>query len=181
MSSDDAALVLQARTGDKNAFALLYDKYARLVRALCYDTTYDLEKAQDLAQDVFLRAYQKLAMLKNPERFAPWLVAMTKNVCREYQRSQARSRLTLINFDTDEFAKPAAQEDAANDHLDLLREAIERLPENERTALRVYYLQEQDLEKSMSILKLSRSSLYRLLEKAKKNVEAFFREHLQEP
>jgi len=137
-----------------------------------------LEKAQDLAQDVFLRAYQKLAMLKNPERFAPWLVAMTKNVCREYQRSQARSRLTLINFDTDEFAGPVSDEEHEKEHLDLLRDAIERLPEKERMALRVYYLQEQDLEKSMRILKLSRSSLYRLLEKAKKNVEAFLREHL---
>jgi DNA-directed RNA polymerase specialized sigma24 family protein len=52
----DNELVQAAVAGDRAAYGTLYDRYAPLVRAVCYDHTRNLADAQDLAQDVFLRA-----------------------------------------------------------------------------------------------------------------------------
>ena len=169
MQHDDAPLVLRALNGDHEAYGQLYDRYARLVRAICYGATGDLEAAQDLAQEVFLRAYQKLARLKSPDRFAPCLVAMSKNVGREFRRSRARDRHQLVGLAPEE--TPKKSEERSDDRLERLNAAIDRLPEKQRLALRVYYLQDQDLEQATKALNMSRSSFYRLLQKARKNVE----------
>ncbi|MBN1435443.1 MAG: sigma-70 family RNA polymerase sigma factor [Sedimentisphaerales bacterium] len=169
MQHDDASLVILVLNGDTDAFGRLYDKYARLIRAICYGTTGDVGQAQDLAQEVFLRAYQKLPGLKSPDRFAPWLVAMAKNVCREYCRKQARDRHILVGLEPEE--KPQQQPRQQDQRLDALNIAIEQLPEKEKLALRTYYLQDQDINAAMKIMGMSRSSFYRLLERARKNVE----------
>ena len=68
--ASDGTLILGVRNGDRSAFAELYDRRARLIRALCYDATRDLHVAADLTQEVFLRAYQNLGKLHDPDRFA---------------------------------------------------------------------------------------------------------------
>ena len=57
---DDRELVRVTIAGDKAAYGQLYDRYAPLVRAVCYDRTGNLADAQNLAQDVFLRAYEEV-------------------------------------------------------------------------------------------------------------------------
>ena len=73
----DADRVRAALAGDPAAFGDLYDRYARVIRAVCHDATGNLAEAQDLSQEVFLRAYRNLATLRDAERFAGWLVGMT--------------------------------------------------------------------------------------------------------
>jgi hypothetical protein len=63
LALDDADLVRRTLRGDRETFADLYDRYARLVRAFCWDATRDLPQAQDLTQEVFLRAFQRLPEL----------------------------------------------------------------------------------------------------------------------
>lgn len=177
MQHDDASLVILVLNGDSDAFSELYDKYARLVRAICYGTTGNVSQAQDLAQEVFLRAYQKLSLLKSPDRFAPWLVAMSKNVCREYRKKQARDRHVLVGLAPEE--TPPAEPKQGDDRLEALNDAIEQLPEKEKLALRTYYLQDQDVNAAMKTLDMSRSSFYRLLERARKNVEKLMSQYGQ--
>ena len=85
-ADDDAALVRATVGGRAQAFGLLYDRYAPLVRAVCFDATGDLTGAQDLSQEAFLRAFRKLGRLRKPEQFAPWLIGIAKHVCREWRR-----------------------------------------------------------------------------------------------
>jgi len=83
-------LVRAVLAGQRAAYEKLYDRYASLVRAVCYDTTRNLADAQDLAQDVFLRAYEKLAQLRDPDRFGNWLVAIARLRSREWRRKKLR-------------------------------------------------------------------------------------------
>ena len=169
MSETDATLVLAALNGDARAFGELYDKYAALVRAICHDNTHDLGQAQDLAQEVFLRAHEKLNKLKKPDRFGAWLVSMARNVCREYRRGKLRDRHVLVGLDPEGVRQPKASKE--DERLEHLREAIGKLGERERLALQVYYLQNEDAEQAQVILGISRSGLYRLLARARKKLE----------
>ena len=162
---EDGALVRTILRGDTSAYAVLYDRYAPLVRAMCHDTTCNTTDTADLSQEVFLRAFRKLRDLRDPERYGAWLVAITKTVCQDWRRKRARDRHRYVN---PEDVSTAASVDPDNDGLDRrIHEALLRLPEKERIAVQAFYLMDESSERARAILELSRSGLYRVLQRAR--------------
>jgi RNA polymerase sigma-70 factor (ECF subfamily) len=165
----DGTLVLGVLNGDQSAFAELYDRHARLVRAVCYDFTRDVDVAADLTQETFLRAYRKLGDLRAPQRFGGWLVGIARQVCREWRRGAMRNRHLLSALPLREEAEAGAA--GPEEHIKALRDAIASLPEKERLALHAFYLQEMSVQQAGTVLGLSRSGLYRVLSSARKRLE----------
>lgn len=176
MAASDGTLVLGVRNGDRSAFAELYDRRARLIRAICYDTTRDIQAAADLTQEVFLRAYKNLGRLHEADRFAAWLVGIARQVCREWRRKRRREDRAMTSF-AERQAVASSLPDPPEQRLVELRDeiagllhreqqAIPSLTENERLALHVYYLQERNVEEARATLGLSRSGFYRVLSSA---------------
>jgi RNA polymerase sigma-70 factor (ECF subfamily) len=168
MQEGNDALVRQILRGNLDAYELLYHRYARLIRAICRDATGDLHQAQDLCQEVFLRGYRNLSALKEPEKFAAWLVGIARWVCQEWHRSRLRDRHQFVGDSPESEARtpdPVPQED-----LDHVLATIARLPEIERLALHLFYLQENSVEDARAVLGLSRSGFYRVLDRARKHL-----------
>ncbi len=164
--TDDAALVRASLAGDKNAYGVLYDRYAPLVRAVCYDHVRNVPDAQDLAQDVFLRAYTHLRQLRRPERFGPWIVGMARWRCREWRRQFARRRNKYAQLGS---ANGVDTTPSSSEHEEL-RRAIAQLPEKERLALHTFYTLGQSVDDASKIVGMSRSGLYRALDRARKRL-----------
>ena len=172
-----AELVAEARSGDRAAMGELYDRFARLVRSICYDTTLDLDQAEELAQEVFLRAFGKLHQLRRPERFAPWLVGISRRLCRDWQRGRVRSR-GQVDVTAADVAAPAIHE--TNGRIDDLRQAIAKLPRRERLAMHIFYLDEQPAEAARATLGLSQSGFYKLLARARGRLKTAMQENERE-
>ena len=85
-ADDEVRLVELVRVGDARAFAVLYDRYGRLVERVARDHVHDAESVADVAQEVFTRALERLATLRDPSRFRPWLLAITRNAAIDYRR-----------------------------------------------------------------------------------------------
>ena len=172
MAATDGTLVWGVLNGDRAAFAELYDRRARLIRAICFDTTHDLDAAADLAQEVFLRAFEKLGGLRDPQRFAPWLVGIARQVCREWRRGRWRDRrrLTVLADDL-----PAAELDLPDERVAWLRAALAALPERERLSVQAFYLQDLDAEQARAVLGLSRATFYRVLSGARRRLRRLLR------
>jgi RNA polymerase sigma-70 factor (ECF subfamily) len=164
----DKTLIEAVLAGDKAAYEKLYDRYAPLVRAVCYDYTGNLADAQDLAQDVFMRAYEKLDRLRDPDSFGKWLVGIAKLRCREWLRRKFRSQNNNAKLND---VQAAAPEKPDNSRIELLRKMITTLPEKERLALHTFYLQGNSADNVRRIMGLSRSGFYRVLERARKRLE----------
>ncbi len=171
-TKSDTTLVLAVLGGDKTAYAQLYDRYARLVRAICFDTTRNLTEAQDLAQDVFLRAFENLADLRDTGKFAPWLIGIAKMRCRDWLRHRRKQREYYAPLDPEQ---PANQNVSNDGEIEELRTAITQLPDKERLALHSFYLQEQTVEDACRNFKLSRSGFYRILDRARGRLEMLLR------
>lgn len=154
--------------GEKAAYAILYDRLAPLVRAVCHDYTGNLADTQDLAQDVFLRAYQKLSELRQPESFGPWIVGIARRRCSEWRRQKTREQRRHANCRT----QSRVVEDAAGPEEDgqLLR-LIAALDEDERLALHAFYLQGKSVEEARRITGCSRSGFYKLLDRARTKLQ----------
>src|SRR4029079_4350921 len=80
---NDAALVADTLSGDREAFGQLYDRYARIVRAVILGLSGDWRGIEDMVQECFRRAFSKLRTLREPARFGPWVVGIARQVGRE--------------------------------------------------------------------------------------------------
>ena len=169
MSEADAERVQAVLAGDRSAFGDLYDRHARWVRAVLYDATRDLTQAQDLAQEVFLRAYRNLGDLRDPRRFGSWLMGIARYAAQEWRRRKSRDRHEYVG---DDFDCPAPAEAVVDDEsIQQLREAVQSLPERERLAVYVFYLQDRSAEDARAVLNLSRAGLYRVLARAWRHLQ----------
>ncbi len=164
----DKTLIEAVLAGDKAAYEKLYDRYASLVRAVCYNTTGNLADAQDLAQDVFMRAYEKLDRLRNRDSFGKWLVGIARLRCREWRRRKFRSQNNNAGLNDVQAVVPEKPDDS---RIELLRKMITKLPEKERLALHTFYLQGNSANNVRRIMGLSRSGFYRVLERARNRLE----------
>ncbi|HEX8765148.1 MAG TPA: sigma-70 family RNA polymerase sigma factor [Candidatus Acidoferrum sp.] len=109
-TSADDALVSAARAGDRSAFGLLYDRYARMVHGILLCRVPPRE-VDDLVQEVFLLALRQLHSLRDLSRFGAWLSTITRNRANDYYR-----KASPVDRATD----PEAEEQAGsrtNDHV----------------------------------------------------------------
>ena len=145
---DDARLVESALGGDASAFDQLMRRYERRVVAAAVRLVGDMHDAVEIAQEVFLRAFRRLASLNEPARFGAWLLRITTNLALNYRRSRATTRaMTSLDGGVSATADsslhdtlpgrdgPLAARLHAAELLERTRDAIERLPARQRTAL----------------------------------------------
>ena len=90
-SEADAAYVRRVQDGDRAAFRTLIDRYEGMVFDLTHQYADAREDAEDLAQDAFLRAFQRIGDLRKPDRFSSWLYGIALNRCRDYAKNVRRN------------------------------------------------------------------------------------------
>ncbi|MQA92103.1 MAG: sigma-70 family RNA polymerase sigma factor [Gemmatimonas sp.] len=95
-TDDTANLVRRSQAGDTAAYEGLYRAHVDRVYALCLRLTGDRERAAELTQDVFVRAWKRIGTFRGEATFGTWLHRVAFNVVRESQRSDARHRARLV-------------------------------------------------------------------------------------
>ena len=86
MKNNDVELIHRILDGDDTAFSSLVGKYQKQVHALAWRKIGDFHIAEEITQDTFLKAYQNLATLKKPHRFAGWLYVIATHCCQAWLR-----------------------------------------------------------------------------------------------
>lgn len=126
---DDELLVRAARGGDRGAFGRLVDRWSAGVFARQLAGSRERSTAEDLAQETFLRAWQRLAQLQDPRAFGAWVLAIGSSVFREWLRRRKTGERIL-----EELAPPAEPPPVRD--IDLpLAEAVAELPEEQQQLL----------------------------------------------
>ena len=88
----DAALVEQVMKGQREAYSRLVKRYERAAKATARSIVKDHHRAEDIAQVAFVGAFQKLAMLRRPGAFGPWLMKIVRRESISWLRRPAESR-----------------------------------------------------------------------------------------
>ena len=89
-TTSDTELVKLAKTGNADAFAKLFQRYKQPVRGYLAGLLGNSENADDLTQQAFLKAWEKLPTLHDGSRFKPWIFTIARNLAYDYKRLQAR-------------------------------------------------------------------------------------------
>ena len=140
MDHNDGELIKRTLAGDEAAFGALVDRYKGGVHALVYRKTGDFHIAEELTQDAFLQAYQKLSTLRNPVHFAGWLYVIASRCCLMWYRKKRLPTSPLAKMETDEMETTAQRDYRDEQQRQDVHDALDSLPESQRTVLTLHYL-----------------------------------------
>ena len=99
----DQKLVAAVRRGDDRAFEALYERYHRRIHAYVFGMVKDHGRAEDITQEVFLRAWRSMESFRGDSGFATWLFRITMNICVDHARHrQAQPQTTTLTTEDDE-------------------------------------------------------------------------------
>ena len=174
MRNDDVALVHCALTGDETAFAKLVEKYQKQVHALAWRTIGDFHIAEDLTQETFLKAHQKLGTLNDPHRFPAWLNAIATRCClawfREKRLNTQLSEDAIATRQNDPYSGYLAGEqakEAAQELREIVKKLIAKLPESERTVITLHYFDGMSCEEIAAFLGVTTNTIKSRLNRAR--------------
>ncbi len=189
MKNRDAELVHQTLDGDDVAFTKLVRKYQKPVHALVWRKIGDFHTAEDITQDTFLKAYQNLATLKEPQRFAGWLYVIATRRCaawlrRKRLRTQSLEQTSTTQLEKATYSTYVVEENArrtAEAQREIVKKLLAKLQESERTIITLRYFGEMSNVEISEFLGISantvRSRLHRAQQRLKKE-EPMIREAL---
>jgi len=155
LQDSDKQLVLRVQKGDKRAFDLLVLKHQHKIMSLV-SRYVDMGEVPDVAQETFIKAYRALKNFRGDSQFYTWLYRIAVNTAKNYLVSQGR-RPPAQDIDVDDaehFSASASLKDIATPEGIIARdelkqvvfEAIEQLPEELRTAIRLRELEGMSYE-----------------------------------
>ena len=189
MKHNDAELIERTLEGDQHAFAALVEKYQEQIHALAWQKIGDFHIAQEITQDTFVTAYQKLSTLTHHNRFAGWLYVITSNNCNMWHRKKKPRFESLEETDPmeleevyySEYTSRQREEAVNHNRRTIVRKLLSKLGESERTVVTMHYLAGLTCEEIGRFLGVSpntvKSRLHRARERLKKE-EAMIKENL---
>ncbi len=179
MAHTDAELIRRILQGDQGAFSSLVKKYQKGVHTLAWRKIGDFHIAQEITQDAFLTAYQKLRTLKNHNQFAGWLYVIAANLCCDWLK---RNRLPMESLDADNtnevnkvsYSRYVTKRQAAEadeTRREIVRQLLKKLPESERTVMMLHYLGEMPIKAISEFLGVSANTVKSRLSRARNRLK----------
>jgi len=178
--SDDETLVYYCLTGDESAFGFLVHKYKDLIHAYVYQKVSNYADAEDITQEVFIRAYRKLAQLKYPHKFRSWLYTIASNECKRWlskKRKRQEKEVNLEEVPEDAFGFEVDFARAPTDWQVDLEKALEGLSEDKRIAVSMFYMSDCSLKDIGEYLGVSVNTVKSKLHRARQQLGNALSEH----
>ena len=148
MKNDDVQLIERTLAGDESAFSTLVRKYQKLVHAFVRRKIGDFHIAEEITQDIFLRVYEKLPTLKNPNTFAGWLYVIAARQCFAWfekkripmESLDAMSPAELEELAYTRYCAEQQREFVSEQQREVVERLLQKLPEGERSVVTLHYL-----------------------------------------
>ncbi len=179
---EDWEWIERFRAGDTAAFDLLFKKYKGLVLNLAFRFVGQREAAEDVAQDVFIKIYEKKVKASPSAKFSTWLYRVTVNAALDVTRkrrflkfsldepkeSQGESQVTFADALADPHPDPPPGQTLADAEIKaLLQREIGRLPEKLKAPILLYQFEDTPYEEIATILGISKKAVERRIYHAK--------------
>lgn len=188
----DVALVERAKSGDTAAFEQLIRQYDRQIFRTAQHITQNREDAEDITQDVFFKAFQKLDQFQGNSKFSTWLVRIAVNESLMRLRKRKTSKTVSMDQDVEtsegsiprDFAewRPNPEQNYSQSELaDILRKTIAGLPPGFRTVFTLRDIENLSTEETAEALGLSvpavKSRLLRARLQLRERLSRYFRQN----
>ncbi|OSZ79930.1 RNA polymerase subunit sigma [Chitinophagaceae bacterium IBVUCB2] len=185
---NDNEIISKVLSGDHQAYAILVNRYQNYVFTLTLRMIKSREDAEEVAQDVFIKAYKYLADFKGASKFTTWLYTIVNNTCISFLR---KKKLDIHSLDNEKVFEAADNQDSGmkanmveqKSKLAMVNESINLLNPDDAQIITLFYKAEQSLEETAKILGIETNAakvrLFRARTRLKEKMETNFAEEVR--
>jgi RNA polymerase sigma-70 factor (ECF subfamily) len=149
----------------------LVKRNTQRIFAICYGIIGNIEDAEDMVQETFMKGLKKIKGLRSETRFSCWLAQMARNLCIDLIRRKKRQKSPIIDG-----SAAVEQGCILNDPYLDLQEALQQLPEKHRLPLVLYYFDERSTKNIAEVLDVSQALVHTRLSRARKELRRLLSE-----
>jgi len=184
----DNEIISRVLRGERNAYAELVNRYQGYVFTLVLRMIKSREDAEEVAQDVFVKAYRSLADFRGESKFSTWLYTITNTTSITFLR---KKKLDIQSLDNEKVFEVADSKDSGfranlieqKSRVNMVNEAIAMLGPDDAEIITLFYKAEQNLEEIGRILRLevntAKVRLHRARGRLKEKMERHFTEEVK--
>ena len=185
---NDNELISKVLSGDQQAYGSLVSRYQNYVFTLAFRFTKNREDAEEVSQDIFIKAYRALADFRGASKFSTWLYTIVNTTCITFLR---KKRLEIHSLDNEKVFEVADSKDSGfranlveqKSRVNMVNEAIAMLSPDDAEIITLFYKAEQNLEEISRILRLETNTvkvrLHRARTRLKEKMEKTFSEEVK--
>lgn len=166
-----------AQRGDTQAYGRLVGATQRMVASVALAVTRDVHTSEDIAQETFLSAWQRIGQLGNPQSFLPWLRQVARNRAIDHVRAQRYRETPVDPLDTLAAVAASPQHGPAEQFVTdedarQLAEALDEIPETSRDVLLLYYREGEDTREVAALLGITEAAVRKRLQRGRDSLRA---------
>jgi len=178
----DMHIISLVLKGDQNAYATLVNRYQNYVFTIVLRYIKSREDAEEVAQDVFIKAYRSLAAFKGDAKFSTWLYTITTTTCITFLR---KKKLEIHSLDNEKVFQAASVVDSGmsanqieqKSKVNMVNEAIKLLSGDDAQIITLFYKGEQTLEEIAQILGKETNAVKVQLHRARARLKEKMQKH----
>jgi RNA polymerase sigma factor (sigma-70 family) len=182
---NDSEIISKVLTGDQQAYAELVTRYQNYVFTLAFRFTKNREDAEEISQDIFVKAYRALADFKGNSKFSTWLYTIVNNTCITFLR---KKKLQTHSLDKEGVFEVADSQDSGlranqveqKSKVAMVNNAIKMLGADDAEIITLFYKSEQSLEEIAQILGLETNTAKVRLHRARTRLKEKMQQHFSE-
>jgi len=179
---NDNELISKVLGGDQQAYALLVDRYKSYVFTLALRFTKNREDAEEVSQDIFIKAYRALADFRGASRFSTWLYTIVNTTCITFLR---KKKLETHSLDNEKVFEVADSQDSGlranlieqKSRIAMVNKAIALLSSDDAEVITLFYKGEQTLEEIALILGIESNAVKVRLHRARTRLKEKMQKH----
>ena len=185
---NDNEIISKVLSGDYHAYAGLVNRYQNYVFTLTLRIVKNREDAEEVAQDVFIKAYKYLADFRGASKFTTWLYTIVNNTCISFLR---KKKLDIHSLDNEKVFEMADNQDSGmranmveqKSKLAMVNDAIGLLSPDDAQIITLFYKAEQSLEETAQVLGIevnaAKVRLHRARTRLKEKMETYYAEEVR--
>ncbi len=179
--TDEELVFKIVETNNSQLFAILYDRFSKVVYNKCYGFSKNKEEAEDLTHDVFIRLFVKLKTFKGNSKFSTWLYSFTYNFCVNYVQRNTHKKNEKVTVVTDKIKEEDESQDIDDAQLfelksEKLGKALSLIDVKEKMILLMKYQDDMSIKEISETLDIGESAVKMRIKRAKQKVVIAYEE-----
>ncbi len=176
-TTEEIQLINKVLDGNRNLYRKLVDRYAPVVFHVVRGFVDDEDEVQELAQQIFVKTYEKLESFNYQSKFSSWLYMIAKNHCRDYAKNIRRNNKRFSEMESFELESKMSQENTTEEEIEvkeqsaLLNKALKKINPEYAEAFLMKYRDDMTYKAMASRLDVTVSALKVRVHRARKELK----------
>lgn len=169
---EEQQAIEKVKQGNANAFSFLVNKYQDVVYSIALKVLKNRGDAEEMAQEVFIKAFRSIQSYQGKSKFSTWLYSITYNTCITHVRKKKMPVASVENLSEEDQETEGGEEDFREEQAKYLETALKLLPEEEYLLIVLHYYEDQGIQDICEVTGLSESNVKVRLHRTRKKLYA---------